>query len=199
LPPFLIGNEDGTDSGLMIVQYTAASIVNELASRANPACVYSVPTSANAEDHVSMGTNDARHAWMMLEQLETVLALELLTNTQALDYRQQVLEAAAGLATNIGVQGLRNKVRNVSPVKPAEAELLAADVKRLQADLRKLAEIKPGPVALRALQTVRDAGLRFMARDRLLTPDIELAQQLVRSRAVLLAIEPLLSAPLALD
>ncbi|MGO4780414.1 aromatic amino acid lyase, partial [Lysobacter sp. 2RAB21] len=55
LPGFLIGNEDATESGHMIVQYTAAAIVNDLASRAHPASVYSIPTSANAEDHVSMG------------------------------------------------------------------------------------------------------------------------------------------------
>jgi histidine ammonia-lyase len=192
LPPFLIGNEDGTDSGLMIVQYTAASIVNELASRANPACVYSVPTSANAEDHVSMGTNDARHALAMIAQLESVLALELLTATQALDYRMQVLEAAASLSNNLGVQALRSKIRNVSPAKNAEAETLAADVKRLQADLRKLGEVKPSPVAQSALKCVRDAGLHFMARDRLLSPDIALAHMLVRSRAVIHAVEAIL-------
>ncbi|HET8942787.1 MAG TPA: aromatic amino acid ammonia-lyase, partial [Rudaea sp.] len=61
LPAFLIGNEDATDSGFMIVQYTAAALVNDLATRAHPACVYSIPTSANAEDHVSMGANEARH------------------------------------------------------------------------------------------------------------------------------------------
>lgn len=199
LPPFLIGNEDGTDSGLMIVQYTAASIVNDLASRANPACVYSVPTSANAEDHVSMGTNDARHALAMVEQLESVLALELMTALQALEYRMQILEAAASLATNIGIQGLRSKIRNVSPVKPADTELLAADVKRLQADLRKLSTVKPSPVALRALSVVREAGLSFMARDRLLAPDIELAQRLIRKRTVLQAVEAMLPESLSMD
>ena len=199
LPPFLIGNEDGTDSGLMIVQYTAASIVNDLASRANPACVYSVPTSANAEDHVSMGTNDARHALAMVEQLEAVLALELMTALQALEYRMQVLDAAASLALNIGVQGLRSKIRNISPVKPADTELLAADVKRLQADLRKLSTVKPSPVALCALSVVREAGLSFMARDRLLSPDIELAQKLIRKRTVLQAVEAILPESLSLD
>ena len=199
LPPFLIGNEDGTDSGLMIVQYTAASIVNDLASRANPACVYSVPTSANAEDHVSMGTNDARHALAMIEQLEAVLALELMTALQALEYRMQVLDAAASLALNIGVQGLRSKIRNISPVKPADTELLAADVKRLQADLRKLSTVKPSPVALCVLSVVREAGLSFMARDRLLSPDIELAQKLIRKRTVLQAVEAILPESLSLD
>lgn len=199
LPPFLIGNEDGTDSGLMIVQYTAASLVNELASRANPACVYSVPTSANAEDHVSMGTNDARHAWQMLEQLESVLALELLTNTQALEYRMQVLEAAATLATTIGVQGLRSKVRNAGSGSPAEAENLAADIKTLQSDLRKMADIKPGQTAQAVLSCVREAGIAFIARDRLLLPDLEKVQALFRSRKVLQAVERGLGASLALN
>lgn len=199
LPPFLIGNEDGTDSGLMIVQYTAASIVNELASRANPACVYSVPTSANAEDHVSMGTNDARHAWQMLDQLETVLALELLTNTQALEYRMQVLESAATLATAIGVQGLRSKIRNVSAISTAETETLAADIKQLQGDLRKMADIKPGQAAQTALQCVRESGIAFMARDRLLMPDLEKVQALVRGRHIVQAIEQALGTNLALS
>ena len=69
LPAFLIGNEDGTESGYMIVQYTAAAIVNDLASRAMPASVYSIPTSANAEDHVSMGANETRHVLAMANDL----------------------------------------------------------------------------------------------------------------------------------
>src|SRR3546814_2474016 len=68
LPAFLTGNEDGTDSGFMIVQYTAAALVNDLATRAHPASVYSVPTSANAEDHVSMGANEARHVLDMVAE-----------------------------------------------------------------------------------------------------------------------------------
>ena len=71
LPAFLIGNEDATDSGFMIVQYTAAALVNDLASRAHPASVYSIPTSANAEDHVSMGANEARHVLDMTKDLCT--------------------------------------------------------------------------------------------------------------------------------
>jgi histidine ammonia-lyase len=94
LPAFLIGNEDGTESGHMIVQYTAAAIVNDLASRAHPASVYSIPTSANAEDHVSMGANEARHVLAMAPDLGKVLALELYTAAQALEYRQDMLNAA---------------------------------------------------------------------------------------------------------
>jgi histidine ammonia-lyase len=95
LPGFLVGNEDGTESGHMIVQYTAAAIVNDLASRAMPASVYSIPTSANAEDHVSMGANEARHVLAMADDLGKVLALELFTAAQALDLRLRMVEGEA--------------------------------------------------------------------------------------------------------
>jgi histidine ammonia-lyase len=95
LPGFLVGNEDGTESGFMIVQYTAAAIVNDLASRAMPATVYSIPTSANAEDHVSMGANEARHVLAMVDDLGKVLALELMTAAQALDLRLRMVEGEA--------------------------------------------------------------------------------------------------------
>jgi hypothetical protein len=98
LPAFLIGNEDGTESGFMIVQYTAAALVNDLCSRAHPASVYSIPTSANAEDHVSMGANEGRHVLEMCEDLSRVLALELYTAAQALDYRRDMINAARTLA-----------------------------------------------------------------------------------------------------
>jgi len=188
LPPFLIGNEDGTDSGLMIVQYTAAALVNELASRAHAACVYSIPTSANAEDHVSMGTNDTRHLLEMLENTERVLALELLCNAQALDYRMQVLDAAYSLASNLGVQALRGKLRNISPARPHEAEELAGDVKRLQEDLRGLNEVRPSAVSLQVLAAVR-LRVSFLAQDRLLAPDLQAIQALVKERVLLNLVE----------
>jgi histidine ammonia-lyase len=189
LPPFLIGNEDGTDSGLMIVQYTAAAIVNDLATRAHPACVYSIPTSANAEDHVSMGTNDGRHAWGMVQDLERVQAIELLCVTQALDYRLQILDAAQKLATNIGVQGVRSKIRLPSALSSTDAEALAADVKRLQTDLRKLSEVRASGTANAVLRHVRQQGISFMARDRLLSIDLELVQRIIQSRGLIRVME----------
>jgi histidine ammonia-lyase len=95
LPAFLVGNADGTESGFMIVQYTAAAIVNDLATRAMPASVFSIPTSANAEDHVSMGANEARHVLAMVDDLGKVLALELMTAAQALDLRLAMVEGDA--------------------------------------------------------------------------------------------------------
>ncbi|MGH8042478.1 MAG: HAL/PAL/TAL family ammonia-lyase, partial [Rudaea sp.] len=110
LPAFLIGNEDATDSGFMIVQYTAAALVNDLATRAHPASVYSIPTSANAEDHVSMGANEARHVLDMTDDLSHVLALELYTAAQALEYRQGMLNAARALAARGDWRALAKKI-----------------------------------------------------------------------------------------
>src|SRR5690606_29842726 len=94
LPAFLSGSADGTEPGFMIVEYAAAAIVNDLTSRAMPASVYSIPTSANAEDHVSMGANESRHVLAMAGDLGKVLALELYTAAQALDLRREMIGAA---------------------------------------------------------------------------------------------------------
>ena len=112
LPAFLVGNADGTESGFMIVQYTAAAIVNDLATRAMPASVYSIPTSANAEDHVSMGANEARHVLAMVEDLGKVLALELMTAAQALDLRLGMVagEARPGRAVAAAHAAIRERI-----------------------------------------------------------------------------------------
>ena len=196
LPPFLIGNEDGTDSGHMIVQYTAAALVNELATKAHPATVYSVPTSANAEDHVSMGATEGRHVLEMLGDLEKVLALELLVGTQALEFRLQILAASYSLATNLGVQALRSKLRNLSQVASDESVALAEDVKRLQADLKQLKDVRPAAPIRVVLELVRSRGIEFLARDRLLSPDISRAIELVESGEVVRAVETALGEPL---
>jgi histidine ammonia-lyase len=196
LPPFLIGNEDGTDSGHMIVQYTAAALVNELATKAHPATVYSIPTSANAEDHVSMGATEGRHVLEMLGDLEKVLALELLVGTQALEFRLQILAASYALATNLGVQALRSKLRNLSQVASDESVALAEDVKRLQADLKHLKDVRPAAAIRTVLDLVRSRGIEFMARDRLLSPDIARAIEMVESGEVVRAVETALGEPL---
>lgn len=196
LPPFLIGNEDGTDSGHMIVQYTAAALVNELATKAHPATVYSIPTSANAEDHVSMGATEARHVLEMLDDLEHVLALELLVSTQALDYRLQLLDASYKLAANLGVQALRSKIRNISQVSGEQSLQLAEDIKRLQQDLRNLDGTRPGKAARAVMKAVRAAGIAFLDEDRLLAPDIAAATRLVKDNAIVETVEAVLGAPL---
>src|SRR5207244_8391912 len=77
LPAFLV-DRPGMNSGFMIVQYTAASLVSESKSLAHPASVDSVPSSAGQEDHVSMGMTAARHARDCVASAEVVVALEAL-------------------------------------------------------------------------------------------------------------------------
>jgi len=77
----------GVNSGLMILQYTAASIVSENKVLAHPASVDSIPTGANTEDHVSMSTHAARKLRTVLQNVRSVLAIELLTGAQAVEWR----------------------------------------------------------------------------------------------------------------
>jgi histidine ammonia-lyase len=84
LPAFLV-RDGGLNSGFMIAQYTAAALVSENKVLAHPACVDSIPTSANKEDHVSMGTIAARKCRQIVANAENVVAIELLCAAQALD------------------------------------------------------------------------------------------------------------------
>jgi histidine ammonia-lyase len=86
LPPMLI-QSDGLDSGLMMPQYTAAALVSDNKTLAHPDSVDSIPSSANQEDHVSMGANAARHTLEIIENVRHILAVELLTGAQAIDLR----------------------------------------------------------------------------------------------------------------
>jgi histidine ammonia-lyase len=97
LAPFLT-NEGGLNSGYMIGQYVAAALVSENKTLAHPACVDSIPTSANKEDHVSMGTIAIRKTSEILHNVEHVIAIEFLCAAQAYDLlnRQRPLEAGKG-------------------------------------------------------------------------------------------------------
>lgn len=86
LPPFL-SPEPGLQSGAMIMQYAAASLVSENKTLAHPASVDSIPSSANQEDHVSMGTIGSRHASMIIQNTRNVLAIECICSLQAAEYR----------------------------------------------------------------------------------------------------------------
>jgi histidine ammonia-lyase len=87
LPPYLITSA-GLDSGLMIPQYTAASIVSANKQLCTPASVDSIVSSNGQEDHVSMGANAAVQAYQVLENCERILGIELLNATQALELRR---------------------------------------------------------------------------------------------------------------
>ena len=86
LPAFLVSNP-GLNSGMMIPQYVAAALVSEAKTLAVPASTDSIPTSANMEDHVSMGQHAGRQALAILELLEQVVAIELFVSAQALSLR----------------------------------------------------------------------------------------------------------------
>ncbi|MEE4259369.1 MAG: histidine ammonia-lyase [Bacteroidales bacterium] len=87
LPPFLVANP-GLNSGFMIPQYTAASIVNQNKQLCTPASVDSIESSQGQEDHVSMGANAATKAYKVVNNLERILAIELFNAAQALDFRK---------------------------------------------------------------------------------------------------------------
>ena len=94
LPLFLVKNP-GLHSGLMIPQYTAAGIVSENKQLCTPASVDSMSSSNNQEDHVSMGANAATKCLRVVQNVERVLAIELLTAVQALEYRRPLRSSPA--------------------------------------------------------------------------------------------------------
>jgi len=86
--PLFLTPDAGLNSGFMIPQYTAASIVSENKQLCTPASVDSISSSNNQEDHVSMGANAATQCYRVVNNLEKVLAIELLSACQALDFRR---------------------------------------------------------------------------------------------------------------
>jgi histidine ammonia-lyase len=88
LPAFLVNNS-GLNSGFMIPQYTAASIVSQNKQLATPASVDSIVSSNGQEDHVSMGANGATKCLRIVDNIETILAIELMNASQALAFRDK--------------------------------------------------------------------------------------------------------------
>ena len=104
LPGFLTA-DGGLNSGFMMAQVTAAALVSENKVLSHPASVDSIPTSANQEDHVSMGAYAARKVVEIIENVEHVLAIELLCGSQALDFRAPLTPAATTAAVHAMVRG----------------------------------------------------------------------------------------------
>jgi histidine ammonia-lyase len=107
LPPFLTVH-GGVESGFMVSQYTAAALVSENKVLAHPASVDSIPTSANQEDHVSMGATAALKAQQIARNVETVLGIELLCGCEGLDYRRP-------LRTGERLEAVHALIRTVVP------------------------------------------------------------------------------------
>ncbi|MBK6332172.1 MAG: aromatic amino acid lyase [Thermomonas sp.] len=186
LPAFLIGNEDGTESGHMIVQYTAAAIVNDLTSRAMPASVYSVPTSANAEDHVSMGANEARHVLAMADDLGKVLGLELYTAAQALDLRRDMINAARDLADRSDAEAFASKVQGGPLADTDDRTGFVAEVDGLRAELAAADAFRPGHAVAAAHAAIRER-IAFLDRDRAMDGEVASAVRMVADGSVLAA------------
>ncbi len=127
LPAFLT-KDPGVNSGLMMAQIVAAALVADLRLRAHPASVDSVPTDANKEDHVSMGVHAAIKAREAVQILQSILAIELLTAAQALEFLKP-------LRPGRGVHKAYEMVR--ARVAPLEQDrVLAGDIAQLEALVR---------------------------------------------------------------
>ena len=126
LPAFLVP-DSGLNSGYMLVQYTAASLVSECKTLAHPASVDSIGSSAGQEDHVSMGMTAARHAREIVANAEVVVALEAMVAAQALDLRAPLLPGAATGAARAAVRAVvpfLERDRELGPDIRAVVELL---------------------------------------------------------------------------
>ena len=124
LPPFLV-EEGGLNSGFMITQVTAAALVSENKAHAHPSSVDSIPTSANQEDHVSMATFAARRLHTMLDNVDNIVAIELLAAAQGIDFHHPQKSSPA-------LEQLLAMIRKVSPAY-TEDRALATDVVRVAA------------------------------------------------------------------
>lgn len=142
LPAFLTP-EPGAHSGFMIAQVAAASLASENKSLAHPASVDTIPTSANQEDHVSMGPIAARKARSIVANTENVLAIELLCAAQGREFRKQL---RAGPGVESAHRALRERVPALGPDRflhpdiAAAAELVRSGelVRRVEADVGEL-------------------------------------------------------------
>jgi len=122
LPAFLVA-EGGLNSGFMMAQVTAAALASENKSLAHPASVDSIPTSANQEDHVSMATFAARRLHAMIDNVENIVAIELLAAAQGVEFHQPRMSSPA-------LQHVIATLREISPAY-TEDRSLSADIGRV--------------------------------------------------------------------
>jgi histidine ammonia-lyase len=150
LPPYLI-EDAGLNSGMMIAQYTAAALVSENKVLIHPASGDSIPTSANQEDHNSMGNIAARHAREVLKNVECVLTIELLCAAQALGLRDQSGKQL-GDGSRVAYRLIRNHVQQ--RINDSQGEL--------HLDIQKVLElVRNGEIVsevTRALERDKESG-----------------------------------------
>ncbi|MGH3321394.1 MAG: histidine ammonia-lyase [Streptosporangiaceae bacterium] len=134
LPPFL-ARRPGTNSGFMLAQYTAASLVSENKVLTHPASVDTIPTSGNQEDHVSMGWTAARKLRSVVGHVRSVLSVEVLCATQGIDFRADVARPAPALVA------VHDRVRASVPAMDVDREMAGqiAAVDRILPEIVELA------------------------------------------------------------
>ena len=117
LPAFLT-KEGGLNSGFMIIQYTAAALATENKVLSHPASVDTISTSANVEDHVSMGATAALKLRSVIDNVERILSIELMSAAQGVDFRKQVIGADKLLGR--GTRGVYALIREHIPFIEAD-------------------------------------------------------------------------------
>ena len=142
LPPFL-AEEPGVNSGLMVAQYTAAALVAENRRLAAPASVDSLPTSGMQEDHVSMGWGAALKLRTVLDNLTSILAVELIAASRALDMRSPLKPAPATAAVR---DALRKQVPGAGPDRVVAPELAKAEELIRSGAITTAAQAVTGPL-----------------------------------------------------
>ncbi|MFL6178977.1 MAG: histidine ammonia-lyase [Actinomycetes bacterium] len=141
LPPFLAPNA-GTNSGYMLAQYTAASLVSENKVLAHPSSVDTIPTSGNQEDHVSMGWTSMRKLRDVVRNVRSVLAVEMVCAAQAIDLRAEVAAPSPAVAAAHAL--LREQVATMSVDREVSPQIEAVD--QLLPELVAAAESVAGPL-----------------------------------------------------
>jgi histidine ammonia-lyase len=142
LPAFL-ARDPGTNSGYMIAQYTAASLVSENKVLAHPASVDTIPTSGNQEDHVSMGWTSVRKLREVVANVRAVLSVEIVAASQAIDFRAEL--AAPGAASGAVHRLVRSQVPTMDADRNVAVQLAAVDA--LLAEIVGAAEAAVGALA----------------------------------------------------
>jgi histidine ammonia-lyase len=143
LPAFLV-SDGGLNSGFMIAQYTAAALVSENKVLAHPASVDSIPTSANKEDHVSMGTIAARKCREIVANTENVIAIELLCAAQGLDLFTNLKPGEGTLAA---YQVIRKSVAHLDTDRFLAADINAMRELMRDGEILRAVEEKVGELA----------------------------------------------------
>ncbi len=133
LPPFL-APEPGLNSGLMVVEYAAASLVSENKIHAHPASVDSIPTSIDKEDHVSMGTIGARKLKVIVENVANVLAMEILSAMQGLSLLRSGYDGGLKVKSAAGVLAAYEFLVEEIPLAKKD-RVFANDIKKIRAHI----------------------------------------------------------------